>query len=62
MDMIRLSRQATRTGEVYKAEILDLYKTDRYLKTVQFVEELTGASQAMRSVSTHIGRIIVQES
>lgn len=62
MDMIRLSRQATRTGEVYRAEILDLYKTDRYLKSVQFVDELTGASSAMRSVSTHIGRIIVQES
>lgn len=62
MDMIRLSRQATRTGEVYKAEILDLYKTDRYLKTVQFVDELKETSTAMRSVSTHIGRIIVQES
>ncbi len=62
MDMIRISRQATRTGEAYKADILSAYKTDRYLKTVQFIDEVLHASASMRSVSAHIGRIIVQES
>ena len=62
MDMLRISRQATRTSEAYVAEILATYKSDRYLKTREFVVELKAAAQAMREVSTQIGRIIVQES
>ena len=62
IDMLRISKQAVRTSQAYDAEILGTYKTDRYLKTIKFIHELVAASEAMREVSSDIGRIIVQES
>lgn len=62
IDMLRITKQALRTAQAYDAEILDTYKADRYLKTTKFIQELVSASNAMREVSSDIGRIIVQES
>ncbi|GGH62017.1 DUF47 domain-containing protein [Rothia aerolata] len=62
MDMLRISRQATRTSEAYTAEIIEHYKTNRFLQTEQFIAKLKATSDSMRAVSTQIGRIIVQES
>lgn len=62
IDMLRITKQAARTAQAYDAEILDSYKTDRYLKTTKFIQELVAASDAMREVSSDVGRIIVQES
>lgn len=62
IDMLRITKQATRTAQAYDAEILGQYKTDRYLKIRKFITEVTAASDAMRAVSGDIGRIIVQES
>lgn len=62
IDMLRISKQAIRTAEVYDAEIVDSYKRDRYQKTTKFIDELVASSNSMRDVSTEIGRIIVQES
>ena len=54
MDMLRISRQALRTAEEYEAHISTRYTHERYRRYV--------TSNAMRDVSTEIGRIIVQES
>ena len=62
MDMLRISRQALRTAEEYEAHIATRYTHERYRRYVTFLAQLTAASNAMRDVSTEIGRIIVQES
>ena len=62
MDMLRISRQALRTAEEYEAYISTRYTHERYRRYVTFLAQLTAASNAMRDVSTEIGRIIVQES
>ncbi|MDO4252140.1 MAG: phosphate transport regulator [Rothia sp. (in: high G+C Gram-positive bacteria)] len=62
IDMLRISRQASRTAQAYTAEIMDKYKTNRFLQTEQFIQELSATSYSMRGVSSQIGRIIVQES
>ncbi|MBM7051586.1 MULTISPECIES: DUF47 domain-containing protein [unclassified Rothia (in: high G+C Gram-positive bacteria)] len=62
IDMLRITKQAARTAEVYDAEIIDSYKHDRYQKTSKFIRQLVATSNSMRDVSTDIGRIIVQES
>jgi len=62
MDMLRISRQALRTAEEYEAHISTRYTHERYRRYVTFLAQLTAASNAMRDVSTEIGRIIVQES
>lgn len=62
IDMLRITKQATRTAQAYDAEILDQYKTSRYLKTRKFIEQVAEASDSMKEVASDIGRIIVQES
>lgn len=62
IDMLRITKQAVRTAEVYDAEIIDSYKRDRYQKTTKFIAKLVDSSDSMRDVSAEIGRIIVQES
>ena len=49
-------------GEEYAAYISTRYTHERYRRYVTFLAQLTAASNAMRDVSTEIGRIIVQES
>ncbi|WP_237201921.1 DUF47 domain-containing protein [Rothia nasimurium] len=60
--MLRITKQAVRIAEEYDADILSRYKQTRYLQTTRFVHKLIEASEAMRSLATEIGRIIVQES
>ncbi|MGV3017162.1 DUF47 domain-containing protein [Rothia sp. 88186D007BW] len=60
--LIRITKQAVRMAEEYDADIQDRYKQTRYLQTTRFVHKLIEASEAMRTVATEIGRIIVQES
>lgn len=62
VDMLRLTKQAVRIAEEYDADILDRYKQNRYLQTTRFIQKLVEATNAMRTVATDIGRIIVQES
>ncbi|MDO4898173.1 MAG: phosphate transport regulator [Rothia sp. (in: high G+C Gram-positive bacteria)] len=62
IDMLRITKQAVRIAEEYDADALSRYKQNRYLQTTQFIKKLTEASEAMRTVATEIGRIVVQES
>lgn len=62
VDMLRLTKQATRIAEEYDADILARYPHNRYLQTAPFIHKLLEANQAMRTIATDIGRIIVQES
>lgn len=62
IDLLRLTKQAVRISEEYDADALSRYKQTRYLQTTKFIQKLAEASEAMRSVATEIGRIIVQES
>lgn len=60
--MLRITKQAVRIAEEYDADIQGRYKQSRYLQTTRFIHKLIEASEAMRTVATEIGRIIVQES
>ncbi|MFW0154843.1 DUF47 family protein [Rothia sp. P6271] len=62
IDMLRISRQATRTAEIYSAELVDQNNSQHYMKHFQFITELKAVSDSMRAVSAQIGRIVVQES
>lgn len=62
VDMLRLTKQAVRIAEEYDADILTRYKQTRYLQSTRFIQQLVEATNAMRTVATDIGRIIVQES
>ena len=62
MDMLRISRQAVRTAEEYDAELAERFPMERYRRYTKFIAQLVEAANAMRGVSSEIGRIIVQES
>ena len=62
MDMLRISRQAFRTAEEYDAELAERFPMERYRRYTKFIAQLVEAANAMRGVSSEIGRIIVQES
>ena len=62
MDMLRISRQAVRTAEEYDAELAERFPMERYRRYTKFIAQLVEAANAMRDVSSEIGRIIVQES
>lgn len=62
INLLRLTKQAVRIAEEYDADALGRYKHTRYLQTTVFIHKLVEASEAMKSVATEIGRIIVQES
>lgn len=60
--MLRITKQSVRIAEEYDADIQGRYKQSRYLQTTRFIHKLIEASEAMHTVATEIGRIIVQES
>lgn len=62
IEVLRMSKQAARTSELYQAHLMDRLKPGAYLRTALFTAKLDAASRSMRSVATEVGRILAQES
>lgn len=62
VEVLRMAKQSTRTGDLYRADLIESLKPRRYEQTAQFADKLDSAARHLRSVATEVGRILVQES
>lgn len=62
IEVQRMHKQATRTLDLYTADLIDRLKAGAYLKKAQFTDKLERASRSMGDLATEVGRILVQES
>ena len=61
VEVMRMSKQFSRTSDRYRSYLLERAKTSTYIKYSHFVDKLENASNALRAVATEVGRILVQE-
>ena len=61
-EMIRLTRQAERTHRVYRASLLEQFKTAQAIRRMDAARQLFDAARALGQVSAEVGRILVAES
>ncbi|NHU85605.1 hypothetical protein GWK18_08390 [Kocuria sp. JC486] len=61
-DMFRLRKQADRTFERHRLDLLDRHKPTVALQRTIMVEHLHSAATALSQVATEVGRIVVAET
>lgn len=61
-DMYRLRKQADRTFERHRLNLLDMHKPAVALKRTIMVEHLHNSTRAMSQLATEVGRIVVAET
>ena len=61
-EMIRLARQAERAHRVYRASLLERFKTAQAIRRMDAAHQLFDAARALGQVSAEVGRILVTES
>lgn len=62
VEVLRMSKQFSRTSDRYRSYLLERTKAGSYLRYSHFVDRLESASASLRDVATEVGRILVQES
>ena len=62
LEMVRLSKRASRTHRVWVAELSDLQKASLIIKQRYVADQLLAAVRSLRAVADHLGRILVKES
>ncbi|KAA9394147.1 hypothetical protein FCK90_08490 [Kocuria coralli] len=61
-DMLRLRKQADRTFELHRLDLLDKHKPAVALRLTIMVEHLHNCTRAMSQLATEVGRIVVSET
>lgn len=61
-DMYRLRKQADRTFEMHRLDLLDKHKPAVALKRTIMVEHLHNSTRALSQLATEVGRIVVAET
>lgn len=61
-DMYRLRKQADRTFELHRLDLLEHHKPATALKRTIMVEHLHNSTRALSQLATEIGRIVVAET
>lgn len=61
-NMFRLRKQADRTYEMHRLDLLDKHKPAVALKRTILVEHLHNCTRALSQVATEVGRIVVAET
>lgn len=62
LEMVRLSKRASRTHRVWVAELSNLQKASAIVKHRYVADQLLAAVRSLRAVADHLGRILVKES
>jgi len=62
LEMVRLSKRASRTHRVWVAEVSDLQKASAIVRHRYVADQMLSAVHSLRAVADHLGRILVKES